>query len=174
MRSVFQRLYETYHQDVFQFIFYIVKNKETAEDLMQEVYIKVLYSYDRFEGKSSERTWLYSIARNTAIDHFRKRKNWLHRMMHNFDWNRESVPDQQPLPEEVALLQDEIKMIYKSLDRCTMDQKMVIILRYVQSLSITETADILGWTISKVKTTQHRALKVVRRALEETEGGRGL
>lgn len=170
MDSVFQRLYEQYHQDVFQFLFYTVKNRETAEDLMQEVYIKVLNSYHRFEAKSSERTWLYSIARNNAIDHFRKQKSWKQRIFENFDWSRETIPDVQPLPEEIAELNDEMKLIYRSLEECSIDQRMVLILRYIQSLSINETAEILGWTVSKVKTTQHRALKAVRIILESNIG----
>lgn len=168
MHSVFQQLYEKYHQDVFQFIFYMVKDRETAEDLMQEVYIKVLNSYNRFEGKSSERTWLYSIARNTAIDHFRKHKSWKQRIFENFDWSRDTISDNQPLPEEIAELNDEMKAIYNSLNQCTVDQRMVLILRHVQVLSINETAEVLGWTASKVKTTQHRALKAVRAVLEES------
>lgn len=170
MNSVFQTLYEKYHQDVFQFLYYLVKNRETAEDLMQEVYIKVLHSYERFEGKSSEKTWLFSIARNTAIDHFRKQKSWMQRILPNFDWSRDTLKDYEPLPEEIAILNEEVKRIYQSLDQCTIDQRMVLILRFVQSLSIIETAEILGWTVSKVKTTQHRALKNVRTILENAEG----
>ena len=70
--SVFHRLYDSYHQDVFQFLIYLVKNRQTAEDLVQEVYVRVLRAYSSFEGKSSEKTWLFSIAKNIAIDHFRK------------------------------------------------------------------------------------------------------
>jgi len=48
--SVFHRLYDNYHQDVFQFLIYLVKNRQTAEDLVQEVYVRVLRAYSRFEG----------------------------------------------------------------------------------------------------------------------------
>lgn len=173
MHSAFQQLYEKYHQDVFQFLFYMVKNREMTEDLVQEVYIKVLNSYDRFEGKSSERTWLFSIARNTAIDHFRKEKGWKQRIFDNFDWSRDTIKDSNPLPEEVAVLNQEIQTIYKCLDYCTVNQKTVLILRYIQSLSITETAEVLGWTESKVKTTQHRALKAIRSFMENAERKEG-
>ena len=60
-----------------------------------------------------------------------------------------------------------------ALNYCTMDQRSVIILRYLQDLSIAETAQALGWTESKVKTTQHRALKVLKKHMEmlyEKEG----
>ena len=71
--SIFHRLYDEYHQDVFQFLIYLVKNRTVAEDLSHEVYVRVLKAYERFEGKSSEKTWLFSIAKNVAIDYFRKK-----------------------------------------------------------------------------------------------------
>jgi RNA polymerase sigma-70 factor, ECF subfamily len=167
MDSVFEELYSKYHQDVFQFLFYLVKNREHAEDLVQEVYIRVLKSYKRFEGKSSEKTWLFSIARNVAIDHFRKQKGWKQRLMEKFDWSTQQVKDDHPIPEEIALQNEEIQSLYECLDKCTVDQKMVIVMRYLQELSIAETAEALGWTESKVKTTQHRALKVLKKEMEE-------
>ncbi|KAA0550305.1 RNA polymerase sigma factor SigX [Bacillus sp. BGMRC 2118] len=167
MNTVFQELYDKYHQDLFQFLYYMVRNREQAEDLVQEVYIKVLKAYDRFEGKSSEKTWLFSIARHVAIDHFRKQKGWKQRLIETFDWSSAQVKDQQPLPEEITLQNEEIKHMYQCLDQVTVDQRAVILLRYMQSLSITETAEALGWTESKVKTTQHRALKQLKTHMEE-------
>jgi RNA polymerase sigma-70 factor (ECF subfamily) len=164
--SVFDELYNKYHHDVFQFLFYMVKNRELAEDLVQEVYIRVLRSYERFEGNSSEKTWLFSIARNVAIDSFRKQKGWKQRLAEKFDWSVQQVKDHSPIPEEIALHQEEIGLIYQCLDYCTMDQRMVIIMRYIQELTIAETAQSLGWTESKVKTTQHRALKVLKKEME--------
>lgn len=170
MDSVFQELYEKYHHHLFQFLFYLVKNRETAEDLVQEVYIRVLKSYDRFEGKSSEKTWLFSIARNAAIDHFRKQKSWKQKLLESFDWDRHQIRDHQSLPEEIALQNENIRWIYQSLSHCTLDQRSVIILRYIQLLSISETAEMLNWSESKVKTTQHRALKAIKKVMEESAG----
>ncbi|MBA4537320.1 RNA polymerase sigma factor SigX [Bacillus aquiflavi] len=175
MDSVFEELYEKYHHDVFQFLFYMVKNREQAEDLVQEVYIRVLKSYGRFEGKSSEKTWLFSIARNVAIDFFRRQKGWKKVLFERFDWSTQQVKDDtQPLPEEIATKNDEIQLIYRCLDQCTVDQKIVIIMRYFQDLSIIETAAALGWTESKVKTTQHRALKMLKKHLEELSEKEGI
>ncbi len=55
MEETFQILYDAYHQDLYQFLFYMVKDKSQAEDLTQEVYIRVLNSYHTFEGRSSEK-----------------------------------------------------------------------------------------------------------------------
>lgn len=174
MHSVFERLYKEYHHDVFQFLFYMVKNRQQAEDLSQEVYIRVLRSYHRFEGKSSEKTWLIAIARNVAIDFFRKEKGWKQRILERFDLTTQQVKDDShPLPEEVAVLNEEIQLLYKCMDQCTVDQKMVIIMRYLQQFSIKETAEALEWSESKVKTTQHRALKALQKHMIEmsNEGG---
>jgi RNA polymerase sigma-70 factor (ECF subfamily) len=167
MNSVFDEIYNKYHHDVFQFLFYMVSHKETAEDLMQEVYIRVLKSYHRFEGKSTEKTWLFSIARNVAIDHFRKNKNLKSRIMEKFDWSKQQIISDDLLPEELMLQSEEVCNIYKALMHCTFDQRLVIVMRYIQEYSISETAKELGWTESKVKTTQHRALKVLRKQMEK-------
>ncbi|MDQ0197456.1 RNA polymerase sigma factor SigX [Neobacillus ginsengisoli] len=173
MDSVFDELYQKYHHDVFQFLFYMVRNKEHAEDLVQEVYIRVFKSYDRFEGKSSEKTWLFSIAKNVAIDYFRKQKGWKERLFEKFDWSVNQVRDEFPIPEEITVQKEEIKWVYNCLEFCTMDQRAVVILRFIQDLSIAETSQALGWTESKVKTTQHRSLKVLKKQMEmlyEKEG----
>ncbi|MED3563214.1 RNA polymerase sigma factor SigX [Bacillus xiapuensis] len=173
MDSVFDELYDKYHHDVFQFLFYMVRNKEHAEDLVQEVYIRVFKSYNRFEGKSSERTWLFSIARNVAIDFFRKQKGWKDRLLEKFDWSTSQVKDEYPIPEEITVQKEEIMSVYKCFEYCTVDQRSVIILRYIHDLSIAETAEALGWTESKVKTTQHRSLKILKKhmdLLSEKEG----
>jgi RNA polymerase sigma-70 factor, ECF subfamily len=167
MDSVFENLYNKYHHDVFQFLFYMVKNREQAEDLIQEVYIRVLKSYHRFEGKSSEKTWLFSIARNVTIDHFRKQKGFKQRIIDRFDLSEVQVKDEEPIPEEMVLHKEELKLMYRCLDLCTLDQKMVIILRFLHELSIAETAAALNWTESKVKTTQHRGLHSLKKFMGE-------
>ncbi|WP_181349975.1 RNA polymerase sigma factor SigX [Thalassobacillus sp. CUG 92003] len=171
MKAVFERLYDHYHRDVFQFILYMVKNRDLAEDLVQDVYIKVMKSYDSFNGKSSEKTWLFSIARHVTIDHFRKQKRTRERIMEFFDWGEqgERLKDNEPLPEEITIQKEEMKKVYRGLDYCTVNQKSVIILRFIQSMSIEETAAILGWSESKVKTTQHRGMKALKEQLEKLE-----
>ncbi|MER2049723.1 RNA polymerase sigma factor SigX [Solibacillus sp. FSL W7-1472] len=169
-QSIFHRLYDTYHQDVFNFLFYLVKDRTTAEDLAHEVYVRVLKSYDRFEGKSSEKTWLFSIAKNVAIDHFRKKQVRDKHAFTAFDWETEQLVSPIPSPEQFTELNDQLHQLLVALEECSGDQKMVIIMRFIQELSIQETAEILGWTPGKVKTTQHRALKNLRLLLEAQEG----
>jgi len=171
MKSAFEEIYDKYHHDLYRFIFYMVKNKQLTEDLVQEVYIKVLNSYDTFKGESSQKTWLFSIDRHVTIDYFRSQKRRQRRILDYFDWTSkgESIRDDYPLPEELVLQNEELKIIFHFLDECTEDQKSVLILRFVQEFSIKETADVLNFSISKVKTTQHRGLKKLRKLLDQHE-----
>lgn len=164
---MFHRLYDAYHQDVFQFLIYLVKNRTLAEDLAHEVYVRVLRSYDQFAGNSSEKTWLFAIAKNVAIDHFRKQAVRQKHSLDFFDWETEQLHSTTPSPEDVLQASDEFMQVQLALEHCTGDQKMVIIMRYFQDLSIAETAQILDWTEAKVKTTQHRAIKFLRQQLQQ-------
>ncbi|MEK5070680.1 RNA polymerase sigma factor SigX [Sporosarcina sp. FSL K6-1508] len=172
--SVFHRLYEQYHQDVFKFLIYLTRDRDHAEDLMHEVYVRVLRAYAGFEGKSSEKTWLFSIAKNVAIDHFRKNTVRKKHLFDKFDWEKSELVSTGILPEELLTLSEEMQELLQALNTCTGDQKMVIIMRYFQDLTIAETAAILSWTEGKVKTTQHRAIKALQKKLNAlpTEGGK--
>jgi RNA polymerase sigma-70 factor, ECF subfamily len=167
MEKIFNDLYKKYHHDLFNFLFYMVHNREQAEDLVQEVYIRVLRSFQHFKGESSEKTWLFAIARNVAIDSFRKQKGWKQRMVDKVDFPSLQLPDGLPLPEEIVFHSEETQLMYKCLEQCTLDQRSVISLRFIQEFSICETAKLLGWKESKVKTTQHRAIKHLKILLEE-------
>ncbi|MFC7685161.1 RNA polymerase sigma factor SigX [Ureibacillus sp. GCM10028918] len=166
--SIFHRLYDLYHQDVFQFLIYMVKNRSVAEDLSHEVYVRVLKSYERFEGKSSEKTWLFAIAKNVAIDYFRKSAVRSSHAFDAFDWETDNLVSPIKSPDILTELNDEMRELLEALEKCTGDQKMVIIMRYFQELSIAETATILNWTEGKVKTTQHRAINKLREILVNT------
>ncbi|GEN85012.1 ECF RNA polymerase sigma factor SigX [Sporosarcina luteola] len=172
--SVFHRLYEHYHQDVFNFLTYLTGDRNQSEDLMHEVYVRVLRAYAGFEGKSSEKTWLFSIAKNVAIDHFRKKSVRQKHQFDQFDWEQSELISSGCTPDEILSLNEEMRQLLQVLDTCTGDQKMVIVLRYFQELSIAETAETLGWTEGKVKTTQHRAIKTLQKKLNtlSAEGGR--
>ncbi|MCA1022711.1 RNA polymerase sigma factor SigX [Halobacillus halophilus] len=175
MRAFFDELYDHYHQDLFQFIFYMVKDRHLAEDLVQDVYVKVLKSYSAFHGRSSEKTWLFSIARHVTIDYFRRQKRKRDRVAEFFDWSEKGsqLPDHDPLPEEMVIQSEDVKDVYRAMNQCSIDQRTVLILRYIQGLSIKETSEVTGWTESKVKTTQHRALKAVKEVTDSLEGGGG-
>ncbi|MFT8322271.1 MAG: sigma-70 family RNA polymerase sigma factor [Bacillus sp. (in: firmicutes)] len=165
--SSIEELYVKYNHDVLHFLVFMGVNQEQAEDLAQEVFMRVLKTKSNFKGNSSEKTWLYKIAKNIAVDHFRKQKGIdLHNFYTNVSFFME-MKDDRALPEEVTMRKEVWHWINDCLQFCTDDQRMVIIIRYMYEMSIVETAAYLGWTESKVKITQHRALKVLRRTMEK-------
>lgn len=172
--SVFHHLYETYHRDVFNFLTYLTKDRQVAEDLSHEVYVKAIRAYSSFEGRSSEKTWLFAIAKNVSIDHFRKKTVRSKYDATFFDWETDEVKSKDKTPEQQSIDKEELKAILEHLDTCTMDQRLVIIMRFFNDLSISDTADVLEWTEGKVKTTQHRALKSLRKKMTLAELERGI
>ncbi|MCR2821561.1 sigma-70 family RNA polymerase sigma factor [Lederbergia panacisoli] len=155
LETLFNRLYQSYYQDLFKFLFYMIRDRELAEDLVQEVYVKVYKNYNTFEGKSREKTWLYAIARNVAIDYIRKQKNKNEIPLSEYEAFQ--LKDSNPIPEEIVLRKDEIQQIYAS--NMKPDHMVILDLRFLRGFSISEAAITLGWSESKVKTLQHRAIQ---------------
>ena len=103
------------------------------------------------------------------MDHFRKRKSpGFYDCSPGLE-DLTKMPDESALPEEIALQKEKLFWINDSLKHCTIDQRLVILFRYMHELSISETAESLGWSESKVKITQHRALKVLRRHMSREQ-----
>src|SRR5699024_4624022 len=121
MRDAFEKVYDSHHHDLYQFIFYMVKDKQLTEDLVQEVYIKIIKSYDTLKGDSSLKTWIFSIARHVTIDYFRSQARKRKRIMQIFDWGEkgEELPAKDPLPEEIIMKSEEMSQVYYYLDKCT-------------------------------------------------------
>ncbi|GAJ99542.1 LOW QUALITY PROTEIN: putative RNA polymerase sigma factor [Geomicrobium sp. JCM 19055] len=167
MYETFDRLYEQYHQSLFQFIFYMVRDRHVAEELVQDVYIKVFHSYDRFDGRSNEKTWLFSIAKHVTIDYIRKENRQKKEMV--WHGRLKNHTRSQPLPEQRTIAKEELEVTYRALGKCSVDQQQVLILRFIESFTVKETAEALGWSESKVKTTQHRAILKLKKTLREEE-----
>lgn len=132
----------------------MVSNREQAEVVVREVYIKVLNSYDQFDRKSDERIYLFSIAQQVAIERI-KRQNWQ---------NSISSLDEEDLqlPKEIAVQDKKIQRLFKCICNCTIEQRSVLVLRYIQGFSIKETSDIIGCTDRKVKTEQRKGMMLLK------------
>lgn len=164
-------LYRTYYKDVYHFLLYFTGNVNDAEDLTQEVFIRVLGSLSRYDAdKANKKTWIMTIAKYTAVDQYRKRKiqtlfmdKWLRRL-----------PTMDGLPEEALDEQEEERLIEKALGQLKPSFRMVMILRCIKGYSVKETAEILECSEAKVKVDYHRAVKSLQKALGSTSKGRWL
>lgn len=152
-------LFHEYSSLIYRFILLMVSNREEAEDLTQEVFIRVHKALPQFKGESSYKTWLYTIARNLVYDHCRKKRTInLLKELARFERT-------EPIPEEILELKEQSQSLYQALLALKLSYREIIILRKIKGYQINETAEILGWTESKVKTTLHRALNALKNEL---------
>lgn len=159
--SAFGLLYDKYQPQIYRFIYLKVGQREEAEDLTHQVFLKTwenITEYD-FQGFPFS-SWLYRIARNQVIDYYRTKKT-------NLDL--ESVAEMElkvenPIPKilDNAL---EMERVKKAIVHLNSEQQDVIILRFIEDFSLQESASILNKTEGAVKLLQHRAIKNLRKIL---------
>lgn len=138
----------------------MVKDYQQAEDLTHDTFVKAYLYYDSFKQHSSEKTWLFSIAHNLTVDFLRKRKPSL-TFKEIFLFQR----DNTRLPEELIQIKEESYELYKALGELKDTYRKVIVLRKIKGFSIEDTAKILNWSESKVKSTLFRAIPALKKQL---------
>lgn len=153
-----------YSDDIFNYLSYFVGSKD-VEDLVQDTFIKAIRFRENYRGDSSEKTWLISIARRTAQDHFKKQKRWAP-WKSSFSTKKELTS----ISSEDVLLDIEVKQeLLDKIYQLPAKKQEVVLLRGIMELSSRETAHILGWRENKVNVTLHRALKDLKEAYSESE-----
>jgi RNA polymerase sigma-70 factor, ECF subfamily len=155
------RLYDEHSDAILSFILLMVKDYQAAEDLTHDTFIKAYLNYETFRHRSSIKTWLFSIAHNITVDYVRKRKptTFFKEMFH-------LISESKQLPEEIIQVKEESQELYNALQKLKDTYRKVIVLRKIKCFSIQDTAKILGWSESKVKSTLHRAIPALKRQLE--------
>ncbi|WP_062353118.1 RNA polymerase sigma factor [Bacillus kwashiorkori] len=156
---------EKYYRVVYQYCFYFTNNRDEAEDLTQETFIKVIKSLSKFRKQANIKTWILSIAKNTAIDFYRRKKI----IQFIPDILLDNTISSTGQPEKELQKKEEWEEIEDALIRLKPSYRNVLILRGVQELSISETAEILNCSETKVRVDFHRALKKLNKQLTNEE-----
>ena len=154
----FMRQAEQFRGQLFAHCYRIMRSVDDAEDAVQETYLRAWRSFDRFEGRSSLRTWLFRIATNTCLTALPQR----HRMLPTgfAEPDSELAPVHRPPadPAEIVLLRDNLRLaLMASLAYLTAQQRVVLILRDVLDWPACEVAELLETTTTAVKSTLKRA-----------------
>lgn len=158
----FGEIYERYYSGVYKYIYYRVGEQSLAEDVTMEVFAKAMESIDGFAFRGVPfSAWLYRIASNLVVDHFRRQPNQPAISLEEKLVSAVEHPALQ-LDEEFSHF-----VLRAALSELTDDQQQVIILKFVDGLSNLEVAQILGKTEGAVKSLQHRALAALGRVLGE-------
>lgn len=155
-------IYDQYAQKIYVYLYHRLGNREMAEDLTAEVFVRMVEAADtsRFADTSLS-GWLYRIAHNLLVDHFRQQREEV--------TLSEELPTQREGPAAIAerkLAQDGLR---EALEELTEDQRQVIVLRFGEGLTAREVTEIMGKQENAICQLQHRALNGLRRILTNPE-----
>ena len=172
--TAFRELVRRYERPVFSLIFRMVRNRETAEDLSQDTFVKVLNHIDRYSPEFKFSSWLFKIANNVAIDHLRKRQLDVISMdgaaYANSSAEVEATSFDVAVRQESALEEMAAREMGSAIEaaiaRLRPEYRSCIMLRHVEGRSYEEIAATLDLPLGTVKTYIHRARHELRRALE--------
>lgn len=152
-------LFDRYHVNVYSYLLKVNRNKMLAEDLTQNVFEKMIKYRASFDGKKSFKAWLFTIVRNTNIDHHRKRK---------YDSLDDSYLEVQSCDGD-AQNQLEVRegkdQLMKAINMLPPDEKEILILSKFEKLKYSEISKITGYTESALKVKAHRSIKKLRNIL---------
>jgi RNA polymerase sigma-70 factor (ECF subfamily) len=161
--AAFGDLYRLYSPQVLQYVMSRVSGRPEAEDLTNTIFEKAFAAMGRYEPSPAQfSTWLYTIARNAVIDHYRKRRLPLQEGAE--DELRRSV-DPESDPEAQVLADERRRRLHQAILELTDEQRQVVGCRFFFNLSTHEVAQAMGKTEGAIKALQFRALERLHRQL---------
>jgi RNA polymerase sigma-70 factor (ECF subfamily) len=164
-RGALEELYLIHFDRIYSYLHVTVGNRHDAEDLTTQTFLKMLESIGKFRwGSAPFSAWLFRIAHNLAMDHFRASRRWQPE-----EEVPEPEPDESTSAEAGALDVIGRKSMLALIDDLSGEQQQVLTLKFVFGFSNGEAATILGKTEGAVKSLQHRALVTLHKSLEHTD-----
>ncbi len=171
--DAFGQLYERYGRDVFRFICAHLGNTQDAEDLTEEVFVRVWRALPRYHEKGVPfRAYLLRVSRNALIDFYRRSRRQGRPVSYE---EYQHIPEQQTDLTETLAVRSNRRELVRALAQLREDYREVLALRFLQDLSPQETAHVMQRSAGAVRVLQHRALQALREVLEkqskENDGG---
>jgi len=163
-KEAFGHLYDRYFKQIFKYLLIRTNTQEDAEDMTEIVFMKAWEHLPQFGGKKKERNfrpWLYRIAHNTVVDHYRTRKHFLPLETALQTSLSEGEPDR------IALKNEESRRVIQAIKQLDEISQKVIVSRFYGDLSHKETALSIGINVDIVRIIQYRALKKIKDMLRE-------
>jgi RNA polymerase sigma-70 factor (ECF subfamily) len=161
--EAFGQLYDAYMERIYRFVYFRVEDQQTAEDITSQVFLKAWSNLDRFQfSRTPYLAWLYTIAHNAVIDHYRTRK-----VTTALDDVQLSQPDHSEQVENEIDLTVEMGSVKMALQSLTDDQQKVLTLKFIEGMSNNEIARHLGKREGAIRALQMRGLQALAKQLEE-------
>jgi RNA polymerase sigma-70 factor (ECF subfamily) len=159
-QQAFHELYEIYHRRIYALCWRMLADKDSAEDVCQEVFVQLWQKIQNFRGESKFSTWLHSVATNTVLGHLRKQKNWLQRIF--------SVEDQTIVEASVEMVDDSLSVALDTkIQQLPERARLVFVLFAVEGYRHEEIAKMLNMAVGSSKSQYHRAKSLLRESLGE-------
>lgn len=167
--AAFDLLVDRYKSKVFTTIFLIVKDQDVAEDLLQDVFVKVVNTLhsDKYNEEGKFQPWVMRIAHNLAIDYFRKAKRQPTILLEDGSNLLNSMRFADPSSEELRIKEETLDLVRKLIDELPEAQKEVVILRHYMDLSFQEIADQTGVSINTALGRMRYALNHIRKKMKQ-------
>ena len=166
-KSAFEELVKRHQELVFSLSFKLTGNRELANDVAQEAFIRAWKAIGKFRGDSTFGTWIYRITVNTAWTLRKKAKK--HNSLNIEDTQEPVVVDEKKDPELVAINSDLSLVLRKALNQIPLEQRIIVELKNIEGRSHKEIADYLDISVTAAKVRLHRAHQKLRNILEEIE-----
>lgn len=162
--EAFRLIFDRYARPIISFIYDMVGQRELAEELTQETFVRAYKSLNALRDDTKLSTWLFGIAKNVARESLRSRIKEDHRV--EIDDDRVTAMTDNELPPDSQLLNKELSgVIQSALSSLDEDKRLVFTLKVFQQRSYEEIAEITGFSIPKLKTDLHRARVEMRRRI---------
>ena len=170
--SAFEALMEKHMGIIYNIALRMTANQDDAEDMTQEIMIKIFRSLGSFKGNSKFSTWIYRVAVNTCLDELKKKKNKKHLSLDaeisgDDGENQIEIKDDSPSPEKLAEQNELRDMVAAAVKLLSDEHRAVIVLRDIRGMSYSEIAGILGCSDGTVKSRISRARAQLKMILEK-------
>jgi RNA polymerase sigma-70 factor (ECF subfamily) len=164
-QEALKEIYDKYHKKVYRIAYGVVRQREDALDIVQEVFIKLFRSIKNFQGRSHFYTYLYRMVMNTAIDHARKSGK---KFASSLDEEGSFEPSDgvEKGPERVFLQKELEERVKRAMDKLPAEQKAALIFRDMEGLSYQEMAEAMGCSIGTVMSRLHYGRKKMQELLK--------
>ena len=156
-------LYEKYRGQVYRTALAITRDREAAEDILQDCFIKVYIHIDKLDGSLPLSPWLYRVTVNQSYNWASKRRRWLQPLEEVID---HLVAGPHTLPESVLERGELQRVVQKAIASLSFEHRVVIVLFYLNGFHLNEIAYILDCPVGTIKSRLHYARRNLRRKLE--------
>ncbi|MCH6256556.1 RNA polymerase sigma factor [Puniceicoccaceae bacterium K14] len=155
----FALLVHQHHAKVCNFIYRYTGNKQDAEDLTQDTFVKAFRNFHRYDSKYAFSSWLFTIARRTAYNHFRGKK-------YNDELDFEVI-DSSDRPDDLSEKGDESDVLWDLVKTLKKEYREVLMLKYIDDLQVKEIAQVLNKSQTNIKILLFRARNQLKRVYEK-------